>query len=123
MFVQNLFTLKSMADFQPNTIYGYPGGELIGTSNIMMQVEDYTQTIWCTTYRHNHVLPLTHLKSTTINYTTDYEKCTFHDTQRKYFVCRECMIWSTFPKLMHTLEIKYFKLIYVRIYTLMHTHV
>ena len=33
-----------MADFQPNTIYGYPVGELIGTSNIMMQVEDYTHT-------------------------------------------------------------------------------
>ena len=31
-----------MADFQPNTIYGYPVGELIGTSNIMIQVEDYT---------------------------------------------------------------------------------
>ena len=44
MFVQNLFTLKSMADFQPNTIYGYPGGELIGTSNIMMQLEDYSHT-------------------------------------------------------------------------------
>ena len=37
---KNLFTLKYMADFQPNTIYGYPGGELIGTRNIMMQVED-----------------------------------------------------------------------------------
>ena len=51
-----------MADFQPNTIYGYPGGELIGTRRIMMQVEDYAQTIWCT-YRHNHVLPLVYLKA------------------------------------------------------------
>ena len=109
-----------MADFQPNTIYGYPGGELIGTSNIMMQVEDYTQTIWCT-YRHNHVLPLTHLKSTTINYTTSTKNVPFK-ILRKYFVCRECMICSTFPKLMHTLEIKYFKLTYICIYTLMPIH-
>ena len=67
MFVQNLFTLKSMDDFQPNTIYGYPGGELIGACTIMMQVEDYTQPIWCT-YHNNHVLPLVYPKSTSINY-------------------------------------------------------